>query len=57
MGTSVKELLNHYADYKEHNSEPKSKNDKKESISDDEELEYIPETTVTRSGRVSRKPN
>ena len=55
MGTSVKELLNHYADYKEHNSEPKSKNDKKESISDDEELEYIPETTVTRSGRVSRK--
>ena len=29
MGTSTKELLNHYADYKEHKSEPKIKNEKK----------------------------
>ena len=61
MGTSTKELLNHYADYKENfKSEPKTKNEKKESISSDSEeerLEYIPEKTVTRSGRISRKPN
>ena len=54
MGTSTKELLNHYADYKENfKSEPKTKNEKKERISSDEEdIEYIPEKTVTRSGRV-----
>ena len=59
MGTSTKELLNHYTDYKETKSEPKSKSYKKESISsdsDEEKLEYIPEKTVTRSGRISRKP-
>ena len=57
MGTSTKELLNHYADYKEHKSEPKTKTEKKENLSsDEEELEYIPEKTVTRSGRVTRKP-
>ena len=59
MGTSTKELLNHYADYKEHfKSESKTKTNKKEIIcSDEEEMEYIPEKTVTRSGRLSRKPN
>ena len=58
MGTSTKELLNHYADYKENfKSESKTKNEKKESISSDEEMEYIPEETVTRSGRKSRKTN
>ena len=56
MGTSTKELLNHYADYKEHyKSESKTnKKEKKESLSsDEEEMEYIPEETVTRSGRKS----
>ena len=58
MGTSTTELLNHYADYKENfKSEPKTKTEKKESLSsDEEELEYIPEKTVTRSGRITRKP-
>ena len=43
---------------KEHlKSESKTKNEKKESISSDEEMEYIPEETVTRSGRKSRKTN
>ena len=58
MGTSTKELLNHYADYKEHKSEPKTKTYKKESISSDSEeerLEYIPEKTVKRSRRIPRK--
>ena len=62
MGTSVKELTNHYADYKKHfKSEPKTKTNKKvkkESISSiEEDIEYIPEKTMTRSGRISRKPN
>ena len=58
MGTSTKELLNHYADSKENlKSESKTKTYKKENLSsDEEELEYIPEKTVTRSGRVTRKP-
>ena len=55
MGTSTKEILYHYADYKEHKSEQKEKTHKKESVSsDEEELEYIPEKTVTRSGRISK---
>ena len=60
MGTSTKELLNHYADYKENlKSESKTnKKEKKKSLSsDEEEMEYIPEETVTRSGRKSRKTN
>jgi hypothetical protein len=32
-------------------------NEKNESISSDEEMECIPEETVTRSGRKSRKTN
>ena len=57
MGTSTKELLNHYADYKDHKSEPKTKNEKKGSTSsDEEEIEYIPEKTVKRSGSISRTP-
>ena len=47
-------------DYKEHfKSESKTnKKEKKENLSsDEEEMEYIPEETVTRSGRKSRKTN
>jgi hypothetical protein len=48
MGTLTKELSNHYADCKEHKSEEKAKSYKKESLSsDEEELEYIPEKTIT----------
>ena len=47
MGTSTKELLNQYADYKEH-----FKSEQSISSDDEEELEYIPEKTVTRTGRI-----
>ena len=57
MGTQTKELLNHYTDYKENlKSESKTKTYKKESLSsDEEELEYIPEKSITtQSGSISK---